>query len=409
MYSADVVVVGASTGGVRTVQALRRSGFDGSIALLSDERHLPYDRPPLSKELLGADHPGVPVPLLTEQQVADLDVDLHLATTATGLDPHARRLRVSRNGGVASLAYDRLVIATGVTARTLPGTDDIDGVHVIRSLDDTRALRDRMAPGVRAVVVGAGFIGAEFAAAARARGLEVVVVEAQETPMAHALGAQVGGAVGLLHEQHGTRLITDHTVAEVRHAKWTVNGVVLDDGTELPADLVVVGIGASPATEWLDGAGLPVDDGIACDADLLVHGFADIHAVGDIARWPHPRYAEPIRVEHWTNAGDHAEIVAAFVTGKPRPRPALPYVWSDQYGRRLQIIGRPVAGTEVSLHGSVAGGDLVALYADSSGAMVAAVVVDNPRLMLKCRKAIEAGSPLSELAAAQADRLTRST
>lgn len=401
MFSADVVVVGGSTGGVRVVQALRRAGFPGSIALLSDETHLPYDRPPLSKALLGADHSGAPVPLLTEEQATELEVSLHLGWTATALDPTARELTASVGSGTASISYDRLVIATGVSARTLSDTDGIDGVHVLRCLDDTIAIRARMTPGTRAVVVGAGFIGAEFAAAARARDIDVVVVEAQETPLAHALGTKVGAAVGLLHEQHGTRLITGRTVSEVREEQGQVTGVVLNDGTSLAADLVVVGIGATPATGWLDGAGLPVNNGIDCDADLLVKGFTDIYAVGDVARWPHPRYAEPVRIEHWTNAGDHATTVAAHVTGRPRPPAALPYVWSDQYGMRLQIIGRPSVATSVHLRGSVADGDLVATYGDPTGALVAAVVVDNPRLMLKCRRAIEAGSSAAAFVATE--------
>lgn len=379
-----VLVVGASVAGVRTVQALRRAGFAGVITVLGAERRFPYDKPPISKEMLGADGTGDPIPLLTAEDVEELDVDLRLGVVATGLDPEARVV-TTESGEIQ--AYDVLVIATGASARTLPGTHHLAGVHTLRNAEDAQHLRRELAPGKKAVVVGAGFIGAEFAAAARAWGVDVTIVEAQPIPLAHILGESIGAELGSLHELNGATLLsgvtTKRLVGEAR-----VEAVELSDGRTLPADIVVVGIGAEPATAWLEGSGLPIANGVDCGADLQVIGFPDVFAAGDVARPVHARYGEPVRIEHWTNANDHAAIVASSILGTPVPRPSLPYVWSDQYGRRIQIIGLPSRGELVITRGSVATGDLVAVYADTDGVLVGALVLDNPRTLMKCRKAV---------------------
>lgn len=392
-----VVVVGGSTGAVRSVQALRRAGFDGRLVLVSDEPHLPYDRPPLSKEMLAAQAGDEPFPLLTRAEVASLDLTLRLGFRAVALDPERRSLTVESAGATEQIGYDALVIATGADARRLPGTEGIAGVHVIRTLEDAHAVQAGMGAGRRAVVVGAGFIGAEFASAATARHMSVAVVEAQPAPLAHVLGAEVGVEVASVHAANGVELHVGRTVSAVLTESGRAVGVRLDDGAELPADMVVVGIGATPATDWLHGSGLPVGDGVECDEDLQVRGFPGVYAVGDIARWPHPAYEQPIRVEHWTNAGDHAQVMAAHLTGGPRPSKPLPYVWSDQYGHRIQIIGRPTEGSASAFHGAMDSGDLVALYAVPDGRLVGAVVIDDPRLLMKLRKAIAAGSTVAEV------------
>jgi NADPH-dependent 2,4-dienoyl-CoA reductase/sulfur reductase-like enzyme len=401
-----IVVIGGSTGGVRSVQALRRAGYDGALVLVSDEQHLPYDRPPLSKELLAVDATGEPVPLLTRDEVDSLGLTLRLGSRAVALRPDRKIVVVEQAGLREQLTYDALVIATGVDARRLPGTDDIAGVHVIRRLEDARSLRTHLGAGRRAVVVGAGFIGAEFASAARAHDMAVTVVEAQSVPLAHVLGAEVGAEVASVHAANGVELRTGRTVAEVVVSEGRVSGVRLDDGTALPADVVVVGIGASPMTSWLEGSGLPVEDGIGCDEDLQVLGFPGIYAVGDVARWPHPAYGKAIRVEHWTSAGDHAQTMAAHVTGRPRPAAVLPYVWSDQYGHRIQIVGRPSEGSATGVRGAMTTGDLAALYADPRGRLVGALVVDDPRLLMRLRKAITAGEPADTV---EQSLLTRAT
>lgn len=401
MSSPDhVVIVGGSTGGVRSAQALRRAGFGGRLTMVTDEAHMPYDRPPLSKEVLAAERSDEPVPLLTREQADELAVEVLLRHRALGLDPGRREVTFEHDGAVDVIGFDALVIATGAAARQLPGAERLRGVHVLRSLDDARALRAGMSAAHHVVVVGAGFIGAEFASAARARGIGVTIVEAQGVPLAHLLGPEVGAELAAVHSIHGVQLRTGVGVSALRSEDGTVTAVVLDDGTEVAADLVVVGIGARPCTDWLEGSGLPVTDGIDCDEDMRVLGFHGIYAVGDVARWPHPSYPAPIRVEHWTNAGDQAQIVAAHVVGGPRPVAVPPYVWSDQYGHRIQIVGRPADGSMSVLRGSMAGGDLAALYGGSDGAVVGAVVVDDPRLFMKVRKAVVASSPVAEVEAA---------
>ena len=216
--------------------------------------------------------------------------------------------------------------------------------------------------------------------------------------MAHLFGPRVGGMLAGLHQAHG---VTLH--AGTRFSRFTadndrrVTGVVLSNGRVLPADLVVVGIGSFPATDWLTSSGLPVRDGVECDAGLRVTGAPGVYAAGDVARRHHPIYGTPLRIEHWTNAGEHAEIVAAGIVGDPTPRAQVPYVWSDQYGRRIQVIGRPAAGELRALHGGIDEESLTAVYAGPAGAVIGAVVVDDPQALVKCRKAIRAGAAVSDL------------
>lgn len=388
---ARVVIVGVSVAGVRTAQALRMQGFAGQITMIGEEVHHPYDKPPLSKEQLAADAPETGQALLTTDELEQLDVDLYLGTRATGVDPTARVVHT----GSGDHAYDHLVIATGVSPRTLPGSDLV-GVRTVRTADDATFLRAQLAAKPRVVVIGAGFIGAEFAAAASARGCSVTIVEAQETPMAHLLGDRVGARLAELHTRHG---VTVRTSARFDHfvGAPAVTGVVLEGGEVLPADLVVVGIGATPATDWLADSGLPIDDGVECGPDLRVVGHPEVFAAGDVARWPHAHYGEPIRVEHWTNANEHGAIVAAAITGADAPRAQAPYVWSDQYGHRIQIVGLPSRGALVHLAGE-GPEDLVAVHADDSGTVVGGVVVDDPRAFMKLRKAVTRRTSAAQLA-----------
>jgi NADPH-dependent 2,4-dienoyl-CoA reductase/sulfur reductase-like enzyme len=390
-----VLIVGASVAGIRTAQALRRGGYDGRITVVGEETHHPYDRPPLSKEMLGRDGDGTPVPLLTAEELDKLSLELRLGVRAAGLDPHAA---VVRTAAGEELSYDGggLVIATGLVPRTLP-YGSLRGVHTIRTADDALAVRAALARAPRVVVVGAGFIGAELASAAREYGCRVTIVEAQPVPMAPLLGEAVGQQFADLHGAHGVRLCAGTGVAGLKSAGGAVTGVALDDGQVLAADLVIVGIGARPATDWLVSSGLPVNDGIECDERLRVAGFPRIHAAGDAARWPHPRYGEPLRIEHWTNANEHGAIVAADILGLPPPAMQVPYVWSDQYGHRIQIAGRPATGRLAALQGTAAGGDLVALYAGEAGGLVGGVAVDDTRTFMKVRRAIAAGATADSL------------
>lgn len=381
----SVLIVGASVAGMRTVQALRARGFEGEITALGEESHVPYDKPPLSKEMLAVTSGGDTVPLMTPEALSELDVDLRLGVRAASLDA-ARKTVVSDAGD--EYRYDRaLVIATGVTPRELPGTDKLENVYTVRTADDVVGLRRELVSGRKAVVIGAGFIGAEFAAAATAHGVEVTMVEAQQSPLALQLGAEVGNALAGLHANAGVVVLTGVSVDKLV-GTGRASAVRLVDGRELPADFVVVGIGARPATDWLASSGLPIADGIDCDASLRVIGTSDVYAAGDVARWRHSLYPEPVRIEHWTNANEHADAVAAAIMGAPAPRVSLPYVWSDQYGKRIQIIGRPASGSLAMLRGEAHTGDLVACYTDTDGALVGALVVDNPRLLMQFRRAV---------------------
>ncbi|WP_405467374.1 NAD(P)/FAD-dependent oxidoreductase [Streptomyces canus] len=391
----SVLIIGASVAGVRTAQALRQRGYQERITLLGEERQQPYDKTALSKEVLAADLPGEPPVLLSKQQADELGIELVLGVRALGLDTSRRRVLTDAG---EPLPFERLVIATGVTPRTLPGTRELAGVHTLRTADDALALRAELDRGPRVVVIGAGFIGAEFAAAARARGLEVCVVEAQPTPMAHLFGARVGRMLAGLHTVNGVTVEAGTGFARFADdGRGRVAGVVLADGRTLPAELVVVGIGARPATDWLESSGLDLRDGVECDAALRVAGAPGLHAAGDVARRYHPLYGKPLRIEHWTNAGEHADIVAADILGQPEPRTQVPYVWSDQYGRRIQIAGRPGEGRLAGLRGGVEDGELTAAYADEAGRAVGAVVVDDPRAFMSCRKAVTAGADAAGL------------
>ena len=325
-----VVIVGASLAGVRTVQALRRRGYADSITLVDGEAQPACDRPPLSKSHL-ADPASEPRALITAAQLADLDVTTMLGRYATDLDP------VTKTIGLAGerLSYTTLVIATGSAPRMLPGLEPATGVHVLRTAEHAGEIRAALAAGARTVIVGGGFIGAEVAWTALGMGCEVTIVEPLPALMIRGLGPVLGEVFSRRHAAAGVRLRLGVGVSAVG------GGVVrLSDGDALPADLVVVGIGAVPQTAWLRGSGLDLDNGVRCDEHLAAVGVADVYAAGDVARWHHPRYGEPVRLEHWTNAAEHAPVVAANICGEPTVYDAVPYVWSEQLGSRLQVFGR---------------------------------------------------------------------
>jgi 3-phenylpropionate/trans-cinnamate dioxygenase ferredoxin reductase subunit len=398
-----LVIVGASVAGIATARELRAKGYHGRITVLEAERHLPYDKPPLSKEILAYAGAGDPVSLLGPDQLAALDLDLRLGVCATSLD-RARRAVTTGDGD--SIGYGTLVIATGVTPRTLPIPVPA-GVYTLRSIDDAIAIRAELRAARRLVIVGAGFIGAELATAARAYGVAVTLVELQQVPMAHLFGAAVAERLNGLHTAHGIRLVTGVQVAGFgttesgttgAEGSGRVSQVLLSDGSSLPTDFVVVAIGARPATGWLASSGLDVTDGLRCDARLRVHGAEDVYAAGDVARWPHGLYEDDVRIEHWTNASEHAAIVAASILGTAAPAPQVPYVWSYQYGRLLQIVGQPRRGSLARMSGGVADGErFIAVYGDPQDRVVGAVCVDNARAMLACRKAVKRQARIDEL------------
>jgi NADPH-dependent 2,4-dienoyl-CoA reductase/sulfur reductase-like enzyme len=386
-----LVVVGASLAGLKAVEAARRSGFAGRITLIGAEAHLPYDRPPLSKDFLSPDRPAEPVTFRSAAELREeLDVRLLLAAPATGLDPQGRTVRV----GGDTVDYDALVVATGAAARRLPGTEGLPGVHVLRSLDDARAIRRALDGGARTVVVGAGFIGSEVASAARKRGLEATIVEALATPLVRAIGPDLGRALTGLHERHGTALRCGQGVAALE-GDGRVERVRLADGTVLEADLVVVGIGASPATGWLADSGLALDDGVVCDGFLRTSD-PNVHAAGDVARWHNPQFDRSMRVEHWSAAAEQGARAArnAVRPDAAEPYATVPYFWSDWYGSRIQFVG--LAGEEHAVvSGDLDGEHFVALYREGDR-LSGALTLNGQGHIMKYRRLIARGATFDE-------------
>lgn len=354
----SVLVVGASVGGLAVAEALRREGYAGRLTLLGAERHLPYDRPPLSKKVLsGAMEPGR-TQLRPEAALAKLEAELILGDPAVRLDVGAREVGTASG---RSLRADVIVLATGLEPRRLPGQDRWAGVHVLRTLDDALALRADLLAGQRLVVVGDGVLGTEIAATARGMGLAVTLAGPQSAPLASQLGPLVGGYLASLHADHGVELRLGVGVDDLVGADGRVSGVRLANGEVLPADVVLVAMGSRPAIGWLAGSGLRLADGIVCDSRCQA---ADgIYAVGDVARWHHEGLGTGMRLENRTNAVEQGMTVAANILGKDRPYTPVPYFWTDQFDAKIQVHGLLPADAEVAIvDGDPALRQFVALY-----------------------------------------------
>ena len=380
-----IVIVGASLAGLRAAETLRREGYEGRLVLVGDERHLPYDRPPLSKELLAGEWEPEQI-TLRKQPYDDLDLDLWLGRRATGLDTGDRVLELD---GDERLPFDGLVIATGSRPRTLPGTPPLDGIFVLRTLDDCLAIRARLDARPRVVVIGAGFIGSEVAATCRGRGLEVTVLEMLPVPLARGVGPVIGEACGRLHHDHGVDLRCGVAVAGFE-GRDRVERVRLADGTAIDADLVVVGVGVVPETGWLERSGLALDDGVVCDETCLA--APGIVAAGDVARWPNALFdGESMRVEHWTNATEQGVAAALRLLADDANAEAfapVPFVWSDQYDVKIQIVGSIHGDDEVVVaDGSLDERRFVALFG-RGGRLVGALGFSRPRLVMQYRRMI---------------------
>jgi NADPH-dependent 2,4-dienoyl-CoA reductase/sulfur reductase-like enzyme len=392
-----IVVVGASLAGVRTVQGLRRRGSDAEVVLVGDEPGttdgVAADRPPLSKDVL-ADPSRTPTPLVAPEALADLDVRL-VTVRATDLD--LGRRAVVLHGG-EELSYDALVLATGSAPRTLPGLEPRPGVHLLRTAADALAVRAAALPGRRVVVVGGGFIGTEVAWTLHGAGCPVTLVEPLPALLVRGLGPRLGAALTRRHAAAGIDVRLGTSVASVEGGDDRVTGVTLTDGSVLPADVVVLGLGTVPATDWLAGSGLDLRDGVVCDERLAARGAQDVFAVGDLARWHHPRYGEDVRVEHWTNAVETAGVVTANLTGTPTVHDAVPYVWSDQLGSRVQVVGRVRPSDEVRVVYGDLDGPFVALTGGDGG-LSAAVGFGAARALLPYRKLLARGAAWAEAVA----------
>ena len=401
-----VTIVGASLAGYWAAETLRRDGFKGAVTLIGDEFHVPYDRPPLSKKYLAGGVERHRLDLSDAEKLAGLDLEMRLGQRATGLDLSARTLEVD---GVAE-PFDGLLIACGARCRTLPGTDGVAGVHTLRTVEDADAIGAGMGAGARRmVVVGAGFIGAELASTAIERGLEVTMVEALEAPFGRVLGVEMGEVLADVHRGHGVDLRTgigvDEVLAESAYGGGSrVVGVRLTDGSEVPADLVVVGIGVVPNVDWLEGSGLELADGVVCDETCLA--ATDVVAAGDVARWTNPRYGESMRVEHWDNAvqqGVHAARRLLQSDEEAQPFSPVPWFWSDQYDRKVQLAGRTHRDAEVSVvTGSVEEHRFVAYYGHA-GRFLGALGMNRPRHVMQSKGLLEQGATWDEALAFAAD------
>ncbi|MGN9837068.1 NAD(P)/FAD-dependent oxidoreductase [Nonomuraea sp. H19] len=354
----SVLVVGASAAGLATAEALRRKGYQGGLTVLGAEPHLPYDRPPMSKQVLSGAWDPERARLRPEPVLSALDAEFVLGDAAVGLDAELRTVHTASG---RALRADTVVIATGLRPRTLPGQAGLAGVHVLRTLDDALALRAELRESARLVVVGEGVLGAEIAATARGMGLEVTMAGPQPAPLAAQLGPQVAGLLAGLHTERGVGLRLGSGVSGLAGEHGRVTGVRLDTGEVLPADVVVVAIGADPATEWLAGSGLRVDNGLVCDSRC--RAAEGIYAAGDVARWHHDHLGDLVRLENRTNATEQAGVVAANILGADQPYRPVPYFWTDQFDAKIQVYGTPYADAEVSVvDGDLAERRFVALY-----------------------------------------------
>ncbi|MEW1692696.1 NAD(P)/FAD-dependent oxidoreductase [Streptomyces sp. NPDC091265] len=383
-----VVIAGAGMAGVQTAVALREQGFTGTVTLIGAEPHQPYDRPPLSKAVLL----GKAEESAFDIDFEGLDIALRLGCEVTGVRAGAHELDTSEG----PVPYDVLVIATGAEPVVLPGSEGVPGVHLLRTLDDAARLRPVLDAGHTVVVVGAGWIGAEFATAARAAGCRVTVVEAAARPLAGALPAEVAAPMAAWYAEVGADLLTGARVARVEPG-----AVVLADGRTLPADAVVVGIGARPATRWLEGSGVALgpDGSVTADAALRT-SLPDVYAVGDCASFPSARYGARLLVHHWDNALQGPRTAAAHVigaAGEDGPEPPaydpVPYFWSEQFGRFVQYAGHHGGADTLLWRGDPAAAAWAVCWL-RDGVLVAVLAVGRPRDLIQGRKLIEAGTRL---------------
>jgi NADPH-dependent 2,4-dienoyl-CoA reductase/sulfur reductase-like enzyme len=385
-----IVIVGASAAGLTAAETLRRRGFDGKLMLIGYEPYPPYDRPPLSKQVLDGRWEPKRALLRSEQDLNELDADLRLGRAATALDVTRRQVQLDDG---ALVGFDGLIIATGVTPRRLPGSDLV-GVHVLRTLNDALALRAALCAGPRVVVVGSGFLGTEVAAVARTMGVEVTLVGPQPVPVRRPFGDRIGALVAELHRNHGTRLRCGTPVHRLVGAGGRVTRVELADGTTLPADVVVLAVGSTPATGWLTGSGLRLDDGVVCDQRC--EAAPGIYAAGDVACWHNPHFGIRMRLEHRMNATEQAMAAAANLLGANQLFAPVPYFWTDQYETKIQAYGIFPLDAELRiLDGDPAQGHFTATYAQH-GAVVGVLGWNSPREVRQLRRLVAERAMLTD-------------
>jgi 3-phenylpropionate/trans-cinnamate dioxygenase ferredoxin reductase subunit len=384
-----IVVAGASAAGLSAVQTLREQGFDGELVLVDGERHAGYDRPPLSKQALATAVDAASLALREPAFYAEHRIDHRRDVRATALDLQARTVALDSGD---ELAFDGLIIATGLRARLLPGLPAVPGVHTLRTLDDAVTLRAQLRPGARLVVIGAGFLGGEVAATARALGLDVALVDPLPQPMARQLGPLLAAAVMDLHRAQGVRVLAGRTVSQFETRDGRLGGVHLDDGTHLPCDVVLVAIGSLPNTEWLQGSGLVVDDGVVCDE--FCGAAPGVHAAGDVARWKLPRSGRLTRLEHRQNATEQGIAAARNLLGAREPYDPLPYFWTDLHGTRIQVFGHIGEADRLLPQAGVPGRPGFAALASDGQRVTAAIGWGAPRPVRRLSALV--GQPVDE-------------
>ena len=383
-----VVIVGASLAGVRAAETLRSSGFTGSITVVGAERHMPYDRPPLSKKFLVGEWEADRIALRKPEDLVTLNIEWKLGAAANALIVEKQFISLE-DGSIVQ--YDGLIITTGGVARLLPHQPPLAGIHTLRTIDDAIALRDEIQTDSRVVVIGAGFIGLEAAATAVQRGAHVTVLEGLEAPLIRGLGRDMGSAIAQVHEKNGVSIRCGVQVAAIQ-GDSRVSGVLLSSGELIEADVLVVGIGVSPATQWCATSGLTIRDGIVCD-EFLNAGPSNVFAAGDVARWPNALFTDiesDMRVEHWTNAaeqGAHAakNLLAVMRNEEVEPYAAVPFFWSDQFDARIQFLGRATADAVVDVvAGDTAEGKWCAIYSVNNR-LTGVLGVSMPKLVMPSR------------------------
>ena len=382
-----VVVAGAGLAAVRLAEELREQGADGALVLLGEERTAPYDRPPLSKQVLRGERDAPP--LLAPGDAERLALELRLGVRAVALHPGDREVLLDDG---TTVRYDALVVATGAAPRHVPGLAGA-GVHVLRTVADAVALREDVLRAGRLTVVGGGFLGCEVAASARAMGADVVLVEVLEQPLVRVLGPVVARELVAAHREAGVDVRAGTAVLETR-GEGAERVLLLSDGTTVPGDVVLVAVGVEPETRWLDGSGVACDGGVVCDASgrSSVDG---VWAVGDVARWWLPSQQAHRRVEHWTSAGEQAAAVARGLVTGPVEHDPVPYVWSDQYAVKWQLVGLPAPDDEVTLLRVGKRDRLLAVYG-RDGRLTGAVAGSAPKHVTALRALLLAGASHSE-------------
>lgn len=381
MTRSTTVVVGASVAGVRVAQTLRRRGHDGPVILLEREPGNPYDKPALSKTVLVQDE--LPSALGTATELAEENIDFRAGTAVDGLDLVARQILIH---GEEPVPFAQLVITTGSRPRRLSQFDGLRGVHYLRTRTDAAALRAAFIRGGRVVVIGGGFIGGEVAASARSLGLPVTIVEAAPRLLARLMPTEVSEVVAGLHRDHGVKVICGRTVTGYRGGS-DIEAIELDDGTVLPAEIVVIGIGTVPDTAWLEGSGLRIDNGILCGPNLAAEATDGVFVAGDVARWHDPTTGFYDRAEHWTSARDQAAVVAhnLIADGPPKHFATDGYVWSDQFGVSIQHVGRTGPGLRTERRPTKVGRGQLFVHL-SGGHVVGATTFDAPSDLLAVRR-----------------------